>query len=404
MEANEEITQKLKSSICNYFMGYIKQKLNYLFTNEQDTEIVSQITQFLDAQIDTQNFNITRDDIIKILYSILLDENENQEILKSQIDASLPLISDIVIESNSAAYVTEKQESPFGEINENTYYLYVSPEYYQNNIQAVENEIKNLEKDFSKQDLKGFEEKYKTDFNEKQYELETARVYESAKTEIKLKKQKFNSVCQKMINEYGKKYNEINEKDISEEEKANLKSKLLNETKSYEEKNNQAILRLNAEYENLVKNFDPNIQSVKEIENQMRNLHLFDKDRYLEDMKASIKPELGKLYKDRYLLNSYRREHNEIVYSGKKNVFSNILDNIRNHIRGDKAPLMLGPHFERDYSKFGKDDTLADNIDKDLIKALAKFYASKLISYNMPDFEACLVEYFKNHFEELNRK
>ena len=75
-------------------------------------------------------------------------------------------------------------------------------------------------------------------------------------------------------------------------EKKELASKLFEETKSYDEKNRQAVSRLNAEYEKLSENFQGKVQSAKTINSQMQNLHLFDKNRYFEDMMSSVKPEL----------------------------------------------------------------------------------------------------------------
>ena len=248
-----------------------------------------------------------------------------------------------------AAYLVEKFQTPFNGIEEKSYYLYISPEYYDKNIKNIEEKIKKLEKTFSRQDFKNFEEEYNKDLNAKQYELESARVYESASRQIEIKKQKFNQVSQKMINEYGKKYEEIMARDISEEEKKDLADKLLSETKSYDEKNRGAVSRLNLEYEKLSQNFKNKVQASETIYRQMQNLHLFDKSRYFEDMMASVNPELRDLYRKRYLLNSYRMSHNETVYKGKPNPFIDFFNGVLSNLRHGKAPLMLGPHFERDY-------------------------------------------------------
>ena len=55
METNEKIAQNLKQSISDYYMGYIKQKLQYLLANGKESDINEQIMQFLDAQMDTGN-------------------------------------------------------------------------------------------------------------------------------------------------------------------------------------------------------------------------------------------------------------------------------------------------------------------------------------------------------------
>lgn len=133
--------------------------------------------------------------------------------------------------------------------------MYVSPDFYNTNIEIIQDTIEKQEKTFSRQDYKGFEEKYNEHLSQKQYDLESARVYDSASKQIELKKQKYNNVSQKLINEYGIKYQEILEKDVSDEEKAELKAKLLEETKSYDEKNRQAVLRLNQEFDKLNRKF-----------------------------------------------------------------------------------------------------------------------------------------------------
>lgn len=214
----------------------------------------------------------------------------------------------------------------------------------------IEAEIKKLEKGFSRQDFKNFEKKFNEDLNQKQYELESSKVYESASKQIELKKQKFNNISSKMIKDYGKKYAEITaKKDISDDEKEVLYQKLLDETMSYDEKNRQAVSRLNSEYEKLAQNFGGKVQDFKTTYSQMQNLHLFDKNRYFEDMMAETEPKLRDLYRKRYLLNSYRKAHNEPVYNGKSNVFMHFVLDAFNNIKHKNAPLMLGPHFERDF-------------------------------------------------------
>lgn len=154
-----------------------------------------------------------------------------------------------------AALLTEQIQDPINGNSESSCYLYVSPDFYNTNIEIIQDTIEKQEKTFSRQDYKGFEEKYNEHLSQKQYDLESARVYDSASKQIELKKQKYNNVSQKLINEYGIKYQEILEKDVSDEEKAELKAKLLEETKSYDEKNRQAVLRLNQEFDKLNRKF-----------------------------------------------------------------------------------------------------------------------------------------------------
>lgn len=65
-----------------------------------------------------------------------------------------------------------------------------------------------------------------------------------------------------------------------------------------------------------------------------------------------------------------------------------------------KLLLCFGPHFERDFPSLNA--SLSDDIayDKDLLKALAKFYTKKVLGEN-EEFENSLFEYFKIHYDEL---
>lgn len=345
----KKLLGKLKQAICDYYMSYVKQKFSNLLANGREAELNEQIMQFLDAQLTTGNNHISKDDIVRILSSVLTENNYSDSYLEQgTLPYCFPNTSDVIIEDGNAALLTEKHETPFNGIVEKSYYLYVSPNYYNGNIEIIEATIKRLEKGFSRQDIKGFEEKFQKDLGTKQYELESAKVFESASNQIDLKKQKFNSVSSKLINDYGRKYQEIISKDIDVQEKKELVKKLFDETKSYDERNSASISRLNLEYEQLNKNFQGKVQDSKTIYKQMQNLHLFDKNRYFEDMMSSVTPELRDLYKKRYLLNSYRLSHNEMIYTGKQNVFASFFTNLVKGLKGENTPLLLGPHFERE--------------------------------------------------------
>lgn len=132
----------------------------------------------------------------------------------------------------------------------------------------------------------------------------------------------------------------------------------------------------------------------------MQNLHLFDKNRYFEDMMANQKPELRDLYKKRYLLNSYRTAHGEPIYEGKQSGVSKIFNNLFKNFSTKKAPLALGPHFERDYPILTHTSTPQDSIDKNLVKALAAFYGN-VVTGDTTEFESYLQEYFKTNYSEI---
>lgn len=137
IETNEEICNKLKMSIHDYYMGHIRQKLNHLLGNGKENEISNQIMQFLNIQIDTGNTVITKDNIVRILNSVLIEgdaDSHNIEFVQTNISYCLPDIADIKIEDEGAVYLTERIQTPFNGIEEKSYYLYISPEYYNNNI------------------------------------------------------------------------------------------------------------------------------------------------------------------------------------------------------------------------------------------------------------------------------
>lgn len=133
-ETNEEVIQKLKLSIHDYFMGFIKQKFKNSLANGKEAELSSHIMQFLDAQIDTGNSIIVKDDITNILNSVLELDSFNSSDSQSKISYCFPSVTDIKIEDGEAVFLTEKQDSPFDGMKEVSYYLYVSPDYYTNNI------------------------------------------------------------------------------------------------------------------------------------------------------------------------------------------------------------------------------------------------------------------------------
>lgn len=132
----------------------------------------------------------------------------------------------------------------------------------------------------------------------------------------------------------------------------------------------------------------------------MQNLHLFDKNRYFEDMMSNRKPELRDLYRKRYLLNSYRRSHGEPVYEGKQSSISKIFNSLFKGFSTQNTPLALGPHFERDYPILSHPSTSQDSVDKNLVKALAKFYGDAVIG-DTTEFEAYLQEYFKTNYSKI---
>ncbi len=100
-DTNEEVFQKINQTICDYYMGHIKQKLNSLLQNGKENEISNQIKQFLDSQIYSGNFSINRDDIVRILDSVLLEDYSdsfNSELEQTRISYSLPNVATIDID------------------------------------------------------------------------------------------------------------------------------------------------------------------------------------------------------------------------------------------------------------------------------------------------------------------
>lgn len=129
---NEEVVQRLKEAILDCYMSYIKQGFKFLLANGLESEISNQIMQFLDAQIDTGNSTIIKDDIIRILENVLTNEFSNFN--KERLNYCFPSVLDVKIEENKAAFVTQKASTPFNGFEEKTYYLYIAPDFYNDKI------------------------------------------------------------------------------------------------------------------------------------------------------------------------------------------------------------------------------------------------------------------------------
>lgn len=104
-DTNEEVFQKLKQAVCDYYMGYVKQKLSNLLVGSKENELENQILQFLDTVGFTGNSVITRDAIIRILENVLLEDYSdsfNSELEKIRISYTFPNVATVNIENRTS--------------------------------------------------------------------------------------------------------------------------------------------------------------------------------------------------------------------------------------------------------------------------------------------------------------
>jgi hypothetical protein len=93
----------------------LSKSLNLYLVIGKESEISNQIMQFLDAQLDTGNSNICKDDITRILTSVLVDDFSDtfhQELDERRISYAFPEVCDIKIENGNAVLLFEKNSSP----------------------------------------------------------------------------------------------------------------------------------------------------------------------------------------------------------------------------------------------------------------------------------------------------
>lgn len=295
--------------------------------------------------------------------------------------------------------------------------MFVTDEYYNNHIHEIESAIKQFERSFSSKEIEAFDEQFSKDVTIKSYELENAKEYENIRNQINIKQKKYDAVKDRMISDYGKKYQEIMSRDISDQEKQVLLQQLLEETKAYDSKTNEAAIMLQEELSSLSQRFENRAKNSDDIIKEMRSMHLFDRDKYIQDRKGNTNPELAKLYAKRDELNAYRKERGKPVYEVKPSAIANILNTVARNLRGEKPQLLLEYHPEREIPT-GVNSIIGphrDGVDEDLIKTLAHLYGEQvnkkeyfyhqkeLEEPNMDTtaFEEHLVKYFRAHYEDL---
>lgn len=423
MEETKDVSQNLKQVIHDYYMGYIREKFDFFGEDGQEDRISDLIMQLLDKKIERVNSTIDKDEIIQILSSVMLDDISDpmlSRMKKERINETFPKVATVTIEEGMTAHLQERKEKFLEPDEKNTSYLYISNEYYDTHIKEIELAIKQFERGFSSKDLERFDEQFSKEVTIKRYELDSAKEYENARRQINEKQKKFDAVKNKMISDYGKKYQEIMARNISDEEKQTLLAQLLSETKSYDDKTNSAVIQLKEELLKLNNSFENRAKSSDDIMKEMTAMHLFDRDRYIQDRKGDTDPQLAELYAKRNELNSYRIEHEQSVYEVKPNPFTNIITTIARNIRGEKPQLMLEYHPERDIPT-GINPIIAphrDGVDEELIKTLAHLYGEQVNkkderfslfneekveepNIDTTAFEAHLVKYFRAHYDDL---
>ena len=423
MEETNEVSQALKQAIHDYYMGYIKENFNFWRDDGQEDRISNFIMQLIDRKIEERNSTIDKSEVTQILRAVMRDDTDDRmlsRIREDNINSTFPSVATITIEEGQTANLQEVKEQFLGEKEIKSEYLFVADEYYNNHIQEIEAIIKQFEKSFSSKDIESFDEQFSKDATIKSYELESAKEYENGIRQINIKQKKYDAVKDRMIADYGKKYQEIMSRDISDQEKQVLLQQLLEETKSYDSKTNESAIMLQEELSSLSQRFENRAKRSDDIMKEMTSMHLFDRDKYIQDRKGDTNPELAEMYAKRDGLNAYRKEHGEPIYEVKPNTIANILNTIARNLRGEKPQLLLEYHPERDITTGVNPITAPhrNGVDENLIKTLAHLYGEQINKkderFSLFDeekieepnidttaFEAHLVKYFRAHYEDL---
>lgn len=426
MEENKDVRTELMDSITGYYMEFLKKNLYWKEDGEKFQAVTEKINNFINSKIDSQEYAIiNKDEIVNTIKSVTLDGIEDGHIIgmeMNELNGAFPDVVSVFIERGEIARFREGRENGYiiKTMERKDGYLYVSDEYYDSHIQEIEKQIKDLEKVFSAKDIARFEEQYAKDLIIKQHELDTSREYENLIRQVKEKQTKYDAVKNRMIGDYGKKYHEIMERDISDAEKQKLLAELLEETKSYDKKTNAAAVELEMQSDEIYTDYHMESKESDQIIAEMEEMYLFDKERYLQVKKGEYSQELEDLYRNKNGLNDYRREQGKPIYKVKPNAIMNLLNSIAKNMRGEKEPLQLEYHPEKDISN-GVNSIVGTvneaDVDKALVETLAHLYAERVNEKEFPsdfekdeppidtkDFEAHLVKYFTVHYQDLKEE
>lgn len=426
MEENKDVREELRNSITGYYMEFVKKNLYWRENDERFQAVTDKINNLIDSKIDSQEYAIiNKDEIVNTINSVTLDGIEDEfktRMETNELNRAFPDVASVFIEDGQMVRFREAKEDGYfrKEMEREEGCLYVSDAYYDNQIQEIENQIKNLERAFSAKDIAGFEGQYSKDLIIKQYELQTSREYENLIRQLNEKEAKYNAVRNRMIGDYGKKYQEIMGRDISDAEKQKLLAELLEETKSYDQKTNTAAVELEMQRDEIIMNYQNKSKDSGEIIAEMEEMHLFDKERYMQAKKGEYRQELEDLYRRKNEFNDYRRSQGKPIYEVKPNAIVNLLNSIAKNIRGEKEPLQLEYHPEKDIpngTNLIVGDVNTAEVDVELVKTLAHLYAEWVNQKEMPtdfekdapqidtkDFEAHLVKYFTLHYQDLKEE
>ena len=166
MEVSNDITQKLKQVIHEYYMKKIKDKFSFFGERNQEKQISNEIMQLIDSKVADGNSVIGKDEITQILRNIILDEVSDSMIYNMRlenINKVFPDTATITIEEGQTAYLEETKIDFLGEKESKTGYLYLSQQYYDSHIKQLESMIKQLEREFTTKDIEQFDEQYSID-------------------------------------------------------------------------------------------------------------------------------------------------------------------------------------------------------------------------------------------------
>lgn len=413
-ETNETTKNQIKEAIINYYMQFINKRFEISLSMDNKREILMQrLDDLIERKLQQEESIISKNEIANVLEDLLMMDSEDDFInrmTRSNIGEIFPKTASVKVSRDNTVEVQEEIENIIEPNETKQEYIFVKDEFYDERIKQIESRIKELEKQFSAKDLERFDIYFDRDVILAKQNLERAEAYEQDVRQRDEKIKKFKAIKEKMIHDYGKKYNEILAQDIPQEEKDRQLRDLLEETKSYESKTEIAEQQAQNEFMSKQKGFNYFNNNKDKILKDMRKRHLFDRDRYLEDRKGEQDTELAGLYQERAKLNKYREERGLPVHEIKPNAIVSILNRISQSRRQTKQPLLLEYNPEKDIPTGVNPiiDTTNKKVDEQLIKTLAHLYGEhakeKDETLDTKAFEEHLQKYFRIHYEDLKEE
>ncbi len=414
-ETNETTKNEIKEAIINYYMRYINERFAFsLDIDNRRKTLMQELNNLIEAKLQQGESIITKHEVENILEEVLERDTQDsfiRDINSREIREIFPEKADVKISGDNTVQLQEEVEKILEPNELKQEYIFVKDGFYDERIQGIESRIKELEKQFSTKDLERFNIYFDRDVILAKQDIEKAEAFEQDLRQRDEKIKKFEAVKEKMIHDYGRRYNEILAQDIPQEEKDRQLRELLEETRSYESKTEIATQQAQEEFMSKQQGFNRFDNKEKEdILKDMKKRHLFDRDKYLEDRKGEQNPELAELYQERLELNQYREEKGLPIHEIKPNIIVSMLNRISQSRRQTKQPLLLEYNPENDIPTGVNPiiDTTNKKVDEQLIKTLANLYGEhakeKDEKIDTKAFEEHLQKYFRIHYEDLKEE